>query len=723
MKSFKSDAIGLPSVVEDGVCHVLAIVGGGKKAAAEHWERARADATMHFDNPTEISALREELGDQGNKYFFPLAEGETADTLSRFGSDVQRTLIESRGSMNASSGLGQIPGVGFLAGKLLEQSEEFQRFLRWLRDLVAICTFGRPLKLVIRLLGSTAGGTAAGMLETIARLLESALKIAGVNCEVQIDVIDGTTFLGLGERCGRNSAATITELAGYCYSKDGKPRDGVTRTLSVMALPPFRHDAASRYQLVALDEQAIMCREMQSLLALIRPNHALDGPLGVIEYRQVDFFRTLDSETEVANEVAHAYLPVLDDALKSAMVDKGLLEDLFTETSATPAVRQSIEDVLEDLLVLTEEDLVYRIERPAENLKCSAYAETARGERYLLERIDEEFQSPPATLSLAINRLSMLRTIERSLQDEIAMVLESLQGLEEVYDYERHIFEKALRRVRYPRIWHLTSSTRRWNRLVRAAHGLRSARDAMRPTQAILGALQTSLAVVQRVLDTHLRHVEGIHRAMQLFRPRGHAVPTDRSVEIRDIDDAFSELSLLPGANRSRQTRILSRQVVFVTLHGLSRVLQIDEPRLDLIVDRIIHGPPMHVGPYPGASRHKDGGKLVFSLPPMMPVPRRELKDLLQQRMPNATVVFADFAGAGINVLRYRFFRPHKVSELFPGMLERDLLDAISDELKPLYFPHGDERLLTLGLPTQVPPNATMKAGSISQTEHPATTT
>jgi len=63
------------------------------------------------------------------------------------------------------------------------------------------------------------------------------------------------------------------------------------------------------------------------------------------------------------------------------------------------------------------------------------------------------------------------------------------------------------------------------------------------------------------------------------------------------------------------------------------------------------------------------------------------------------------------------------VNELFPGMLERDLLDAISDELKPLYFPHGDERLLTLGLPTQVPPNATMKAGSISQTEHPATTT
>ena len=146
---------------------------------------------------------------------------------------------------------------------------------------------------------------------------------------------------------------------------------------------------------------------------------------------------------------------------------------------------------------------------------------------------------------------------------------------------------------------------------------------------------------------------------------------------------------------------------MFVTLHGLSRILQIDEPRLDLIADRIINGPPVHIGPYPGASRHKEGGRLVYCLPAMMPVPRRELKELLEQRMPNVTVVFTDFLAAGVNVLRYRFFRPRTVSDLFPGMLKRDLIDAISDELKPLYFPHGDERLIALGLPTETSPTAT----------------
>jgi hypothetical protein len=87
----------------------------------------------------------------------------------------------------------------------------------------------------------------------------------------------------------------------------------------------------------------------------------------------------------------------------------------------------------------------------------------------------------------------------------------------------------------------------------------------------------------------------------------------------------------------------------------------------------------------------------------MMPVPRMELKRVLQERMPTATIVFADFAAAGINVLRYRFFRPSTVRELFPGMLERDLQDAIRDDLKPLFFPHGDERLMQLGLLPSAP--------------------
>lgn len=702
--------IRLPSAIRDGVFVLLFIVGGGKKSAELHWRRALADFIVVFDNPKEIAAMQAEFGTRDNIAYFALAEGETADTLAQFGTAEQQGLIKDLGSMNASSGLGQTRGVGHLAGLKLSSEESLKQFIARLRSEIGIRTKGRPAGVLHRNLGSGAGGTFSGAIEEISRVVQEGVKIAGVSYDVEFDMIDATTFLGLGERCGRNAAATILELAALCYTKDGKPLDGVKRSLAVMALPPMRHDSAARYKLVALDEQAIMCSEMQSMLALVRPNHALDGPLGVIEYRQVDFFRTLDDETEVANEVAYAYLPALEEGLQSAVVVRGLLDGVFTDTSATPAIRQELDHVLEDLAILSDEDLILGIERPAEVLHCHATAETASGERFLLERLDEEFLIPATTLTLAVERLCMLRTIERGVNDEMAVVAESLHEQNVQYLEARRVFDKALHRVRYPRFWHCSTNAGRWDRLVAATYSLRAARDSMRPTEAVLAALQRALVVVQRVLQAHLRHLESIHRAMQSFRPRGYTVPTERSVEIRNIDDAFAELSLLPGAERSRQTWILSSQAVFVTLHGLSRILQSDEPRLDLIADRIINGPPVHIGPYPGASRHKEGGREVYCLPAMMPVPRRELKELLEQRMPNVTVVFTDFLAAGINVLRYRFFRPRTVNELFPGMLERDLRDAINDELKPLYFPHGDERLIALGVPTGSSATATTEA-------------
>jgi hypothetical protein len=155
----------------------------------------------------------------------------------------------------------------------------------------------------------------------------------------------------------------------------------------------------------------------------------------------------------------------------------------------------------------------------------------------------------------------------------------------------------------------LKSAARRWDDLLNVAEALRADRDAMRPLEAILEALQRGQKAVTRVLQAHEEHLENIRRAISSFRPRGYALPTNRSAEIRDVNDAFSELSLLPTVERDRQTWILASQVVYVTLDGLSRVLNINEPRIDLIAERIISGPPQHIGPYLGASRHAEGGR------------------------------------------------------------------------------------------------------------------
>ncbi|MGV2342214.1 MAG UNVERIFIED_CONTAM: hypothetical protein LVR18_52390 [Planctomycetaceae bacterium] len=69
-----------------------------------------------------------------------------------------------------------------------------------IRHEAGIRTKGRPVLIVIRLVGSTAGGTAAGLVEMIAQALSEALQMTGVSVEIELDLIDGTTFLGLGCR-------------------------------------------------------------------------------------------------------------------------------------------------------------------------------------------------------------------------------------------------------------------------------------------------------------------------------------------------------------------------------------------------------------------------------------------------------------------------------------------------------------------------------------------
>ncbi|MGV2342212.1 MAG UNVERIFIED_CONTAM: Ger(x)C family spore germination C-terminal domain-containing protein [Planctomycetaceae bacterium] len=84
----------------------------------------------------------------------------------------------------------------------------------------------------------------------------------------------------------------------------------------------------------------------------------------------------------------------------------------------------------------------------------------------------------------------MLRTIERYVSDEVSAVSKELYDLFQRYQASVARFCRALYRVRFPRLWHLKSQARRWDDLLSAAEVLRADRDAMRPWEVVLEALQ-----------------------------------------------------------------------------------------------------------------------------------------------------------------------------------------------------------------------------------------
>ena len=94
---------------DPGTFRMVAIVGGGRQAAEVFYRRGAADLIVVFDNMEEIAKLRRRWGNRGDVLFFPLASGETADTLAEDGADTVRQLLLNRGSMQADSGLGQVP--------------------------------------------------------------------------------------------------------------------------------------------------------------------------------------------------------------------------------------------------------------------------------------------------------------------------------------------------------------------------------------------------------------------------------------------------------------------------------------------------------------------------------------------------------------------------------------------------------------------------------------
>ena len=698
MKSVSNSRNRLPVVARDGLFVLLLIVGGGRVAAFRHWRRALADYSILFDVPAELDRIRARLTAFENVAYFPLGQGETADTLGLESSKELKALLGRLGSMNAGTGLGQVPSIGHLSALKLNKGDAFSRFRHNILDEVIVRTGGRPRAITVRVMGSTAGGTASGAGELIASSLVDLLSALEIPIDLDFDYVDATTYAGLGERLGRNSAATICELAAYCYTKGGKPYDRVSRNLDLLALPPFRHEKGIRDQFVALDEQALDGKEMKAFRHMIRPNHALDGPLGTIVYRQVDFFRTLDPETEVAIEVARQLLPFFETALNSAGILRELISSIYTNTDSTPLLRESIENLVQDLPALTDDDFLISIERPAESFICSTGAEAATGEKFVLERIGEDFLKEPSTLDEAVHRLSLLRTLARLVSDELNAVNQDVFEIEDQASKARLLVQKQLRIAR--RGGGLFGNQKKaTQKLATLCYSLRSLFDQSVHQRAVQKALQSSLHEINRTEVLHSNHLQGIRNALEEFRPRGHSLPELQSFVVQDINDGFKELSPIASHSRAEQVAILCGQVVSVTVAGLARVLDVAEPRMELIADRIVNGPVVHIGPYVGSTRHGEGAELVYALPPLVPAARAALTHLLNLREPKAVIVFADYAAAGINVLRYRFFRPKTVRELFPGLLAHDLRAALKDELKPLFFPHGDERPAVLGVP------------------------
>lgn len=679
---------------DPGTFRMVAIVGGGRQASEMFFRRGGADLTVVLDNPEEVATLQRCWGNQGDVVFFPLAGGETADTLALNAPERVRGLLLSRASMSSDSGLGQIPGVGQLAAVHQRKQDAYRNFLRNLKSIVTQATAGQCNGIELICTGSGAGGTFSGVgLDVVCDLLQPLSDI-GVGVHVVFSVLDATTFAGLGHRCGMNNAATVARLASWVAEKGGRPHDRVTRAFHLTALPPLGKEVETRSRLVALDEQAWNSRGLQRQLGIEAPNRALDGPLGSILYRQTAFMGQLNAEAEVANAVAIRYLPHVKDAIEGATVVRELVEDVSSDTTTTPLHRGALVALIDEQPQLDDDEFLDAVCRPKERLSCTGYATLATGERYELSAIEEELYAPAKSLDEAVHRLRLVMTIADRIDAELAMVKDEIDSLEmrilEVKSNLRRILRKLNRGCWFCRRSRLQQHLFEWS------CDLREHADQLSHRRAVEACLTEGLETVTVVQHRLATDLEDLQTSLESFRPRGHAQPDQRLFVTPPLNEVWPDLQGFASESHEMQTWLLGNMVERVTLQGLLVLTNARRPTVAGVVEQLINGKRDIVGPYPGACAPPNGGQQYFVVPPVLPALADELRAELNRRLPDAHLFEANSCCAGVSIVVYRVFRPANRSELFPGTMARDLEDARNSEIRDLLFPEDPDSLFVL---------------------------
>lgn len=661
----------------------LLIVGGGKEGLLRHAHVWKPDAILRLDVPQELSQGTRPL--RGNAFYqeFALAVSQTSDSLFEDAPPEQRALIRGLGSMNAANGLGQIRGAGGQATRQLVMTAEFEDYLRRLVDEFVIRAHGIPLGVDARGVSSEAGGTGSeGVIIAMDRIVR-ALASLGIPIDAQFDALGAVTFTGHGRRLGPNSVAATMDFVHNQLTKRGGQELQIARSLSLVELPPVRHDSALRNHYVALDEQALAGEELQSHLLRTRPNNSFGGALGNITLRQVEFFEGLDPATEVAPQVAEVYFLECNAAMLAATPCASLVQTVDVQSSTVSLSREAVEPLLERAQHLSDADLRHELKAPAARWSYRISLRTTQGQEFLLSRIRSYFTTVPESLREAQLRLQLQRSLLQALNEEITRLDANVQQIkEEIEDCELTVGQMQSGKG----VWlRFRTQHARQRLLLSAATNLRAASDEYHEQRELLRELTVATNELQHE-ERHLTTRLGLLRDTLLGHcHRGEQVQPLSYVYVRPLDEAFREVIDLAQLSLEHQREILCAQVNAVTDAGLAHAVRADWPRVESIAARIVNGTAPVEGPPLGGKATTSDSQIVYVLPPMLPESSEPLRRAIQKLTDGALVVCADDASAGINVVRYRFRQVGSLPELFPGRLRRQLAEMLTDPLVELY--------------------------------------
>lgn len=692
MTGLRTMLMSMRSVFGPRVFVVVLFIGGSKTELIKYYGGRPRHALFAMDNATDLEKVKELTKELGVTTI-PLGRAQSAESLAqRLGKSYQEA-VRRFAPTDAKSGFGAAPLIGYMSALVMFTAFWFKTLLTRLLCTIRAATNNAPDLVLVRVVGSVAGGTCTGYFRPSIDAFVSTLARLGVHVQVEMDFVGANAFAHIDDRV-HQVAAAVTPYVVACTMDTGPAgQELVTKHATISELPPELSEPV-RKQLVLVEEAAVTSSEMVKLLHRIRPNHGTSSIYGNVTLRESDFFHGLDLHEKILPQVAATLLEELQNATSQIVSDASLVSKIdFEERVTKSSSVKRVEEICESLFERPAAELLVALVKPQLAHKSSLLVEMVTGERFSGSALPGMFVSPVAALSDAIERSVLIHTLIQRLSDERRALKQMLDQVADDIEAASKEFQALLAHLVRPSEEEEFDGDKLFTKLVRAGFKIRKLADE----KALYGARSSAIRECSDDLEQSLAIAEAEFNALadtlKEFKREGMGATRCKYVEVMPLEKCFPALATIAQKPKLVATETLRWCATRVTIEGLAHIVNAPLPTVNAIADQVVFGTPPHESSPYGGLACDDVPKTYYALPPIAEFIERELRSAIEQRDSHSEVVFTDTIGVGANVLRIRLRFPKSIEEIMHGSHRRELQEVLCSPIRDNFFP-GDTAYL-----------------------------
>lgn len=601
----------------------------------------------------------------------PAGSGATLATIAERGPDCVRSFVEEHPGLPPDTGMGAIPGLGYLeTEQFLSDPRTVKRFQKLAQELF-VARDGHIRTCRINGRTSTCGGAGSLSIRPFLAAAAQPLIDRGVAVHLHVYRIGALTFDNIRDGdllLDVNNASTVLQDLYAFASRNGRDHL-LTCEATFVEMPPVERNKPLRDFYTATFAQEYDSPAVQEICTTAGSNEATSSNLGAINIVQGAWFDQIPP-TVVAGCAAAEYLPELQEILDLSE-QPGAVDSLGVQVDRTPLPASDLDDIMR-LVRDTDSnvgEIFDQIVKPVFDYKCrlTAHVSTPRGPFRVTGQLDELVGKPFATATELRERKQLLLNLRRAYTARLARVSDDGRRHEANLTKQKSKLKKQIALNKpHSSLGKLVASFFERNSkeswLIAQVQSTQKAIDDTYRNRAAATSLEDLLELVVQEIGRLDNLVYRLVNVFAPFRPLG-GDEREALVTVVSLDESFGDLRNLEPTNVASNESVLARRTKHVTLAGLAHIFACD-PRIEHLAQAIAGGvEPAVTGPPWGNQRRLNSGMRITVLPPISHQFLKKLECEVHRQAPNELIVTSDTAVAGVVAVRLNVATPLSIED------------------------------------------------------------